>query len=48
MALLLWLFALIDPPQTASVKIAFDSESMLGLAEHIDPGLDAFVEIEAR
>ncbi len=48
MALLLSLFAFIDPPQTVSVKIAFDSESVLGLAENIDPGLNAFVEIEAR
>jgi membrane fusion protein (multidrug efflux system) len=42
------LFALIDAPQTVPVKIAFDSESVLGLEEHIDPGLDAFVEIELR
>ena len=48
MALLLSLFAFIDPPHTVSVKIAFDSESVLGLAEHIDPGLDTFVEIDAR
>lgn len=48
MALFLSLFAFIDPPQTVPVKIAFDSESVLGLAEHIDPGLDAFVEIDAR
>jgi membrane fusion protein, multidrug efflux system len=48
MALLLSLFAFIDPPQTVPVKIAFDSESVLGLAEHIDPGLDTFVEIDAR
>jgi membrane fusion protein (multidrug efflux system) len=48
MALLLSLFAFIDPPQTVSVKIAFDSESVLGLAENIDPGLNAFVEIDAR
>jgi membrane fusion protein (multidrug efflux system) len=48
MALFLSLFALIDPPQTVPVKIAFDSESVLGLAEQIDPGLSAFVEIEAR
>jgi membrane fusion protein, multidrug efflux system len=47
-ALLLSLFAIIDPPQTVPVKIAFDSESVLGLAEHIDPGLDTFVEIDAR
>ena len=46
--LLLSLFAFIDPPQTVPGKIAFDSESVLGLAEHIDPGLDAFVEIDAR
>jgi membrane fusion protein, multidrug efflux system len=48
MALLLSMFALIDPPQTVPVKIAFDSESVLGLAEQIDPGLNAFVEIDAR
>ena len=48
MALLLSVFAFIDPPQTVPVKIAFDSESVLGLAEHIDPGLDALVEIDAR
>jgi membrane fusion protein (multidrug efflux system) len=48
MALLLSLFVFIDPPQTVPVKIAFDSESVLGLAEQIDPGLDAFVEIDAR
>jgi len=48
MALLLSLFAFIDPPQTVPVKIAFDSESVLGWAEQIDPGLDSFVEIEAR
>jgi membrane fusion protein (multidrug efflux system) len=48
MALLLSLFALIDPPQSVPVKIAFDSESVLGLAEQIDPGLNAFVEIDAR
>ena len=48
MALLLSLFALIDPPQNVPVKIAFDSESVLGLAEQIDPGLNAFVEIDAR
>jgi membrane fusion protein, multidrug efflux system len=47
-ALLLSLFALIEPPQTVPVKIAFDSESVLGLAEQIDPGLSAFVEIDAR
>jgi len=47
-ALLLSVFAFIDPPQTVPVKIAFDSESVLGLAEHIDPGLDALVEIDAR
>jgi membrane fusion protein, multidrug efflux system len=46
--LLLSVFAFIDPPQTVPVKIAFDSESVLGLAEHIDPGLDTFVEIDAR
>ena len=48
MALLVSLFASVDPPQTLPVKIAFDSESVLGLAEHIDPGLNAFVEIDAR
>jgi multidrug resistance efflux pump len=48
MALLLSLFAFIDPPQTVSVKIAFDSESVLGLAEHIDPGLNTLVEIDAQ
>ena len=48
MALLLSLFAFIDPPQTVLVKIAFDSESVLGLAEQIDPGLNTFVEIDAR
>ena len=47
-AFLLSVFAFIDPPQTVPVKIAFDSESVLGLAEHIDPGLDALVEIDAR
>ena len=47
-ALLLSLFAFIDPPQNVPVKIAFDSESVVGLAEHIDPGLDTFVEIDAR
>ena len=48
MDLLLSLLAFIDPPQTVSVKIAFDSESVLGLAENIDPGLNTFVEIDAR
>jgi membrane fusion protein, multidrug efflux system len=48
MALLFSLFALIDPPQNVPVKIAFDSESVLGSAEQIDPGLNTFVEIEAR
>jgi membrane fusion protein (multidrug efflux system) len=48
MALLLSLFAFIDPPQTVPVKIAFDSESVLGMAEHIDPGLNTSVEIDAR
>ena len=47
-ALLLSLFAFIDPPQNVPVKIAFDSESVVGLAEYIDPGLDTFVEIDAR
>ena len=48
MALLPALLAFIDPPQTARVKIAFDSESVLGLAEQIDPGLNTFVEVDAR
>jgi membrane fusion protein (multidrug efflux system) len=48
MALLFSLFAFIYPPQTVPVKIAFDSESVLGLAEQIDPGLNTFVEIDAR
>jgi len=48
MALFLSLFAFIDPPQNVPVKIAFDSESVLGLAEQIDPGLDTFVEIDTR
>jgi membrane fusion protein, multidrug efflux system len=48
MALLLSLLAFIDPPQNVPVKIAFDSESVLGLAEQIDPGLNAFVEVDAR
>jgi membrane fusion protein, multidrug efflux system len=48
MALLLSLFLFIDPPQTVPIKIAFDSESVLGLAEQIDPGLNAFVEIDVR
>jgi membrane fusion protein (multidrug efflux system) len=48
MALLLSLFSFIDPPRNVSVKIAFDSESVLGLAENIDPGLNTFVEIDAR
>jgi membrane fusion protein, multidrug efflux system len=47
-SLLFSLFAFIEPPQNVPVKIAFDSESVLGFAEHIDPGLDAFVEIDAR
>lgn len=47
-ALFLSLFAFINLPQTVPVKVAFDSETVLGLAEHINPGLDAFVEIEAR
>ena len=46
MALLLSLFAFIDPPQTVPVKIAFDSESVIGFAEHIDPDLNSVVEIE--
>jgi len=48
MALLLSLFAFIDPPQTVPVKIAFDSESVLGMAEQIDTGLNTIVEIDAR
>ena len=48
MALLLSLFAFIDPPQTVLVKIAFDSESVLGMAEQIDTGLNTVVEIDAR
>ena len=48
MALLLSLFAFINPPQNVPVKIAFDSESVLGLAEQIDPGLNAFVEVDPR
>ena len=48
MALVLSLIAFIDPPQTVPVKIEFDSESVLGMAEHIDPGLNTFVEIDAR
>jgi len=42
------LLAFIDPPQTVAVKIAFDSESVLGWAEQIDPGLSTFVEVDAR
>jgi membrane fusion protein, multidrug efflux system len=45
-ALLLSLFALIDPPQNLPVKVTFDSESELGFAEHLDPDLNAFVEID--
>ncbi len=48
MALLLSLFGLVDPPQTMPVKIEFDSESVLGVAEHIDPGLDTYVEIDGN
>jgi membrane fusion protein, multidrug efflux system len=48
MALVLSLIAFIAPPQTVPVKIEFDSESVLGMAEHIDPGLNTFVEIDAR
>ncbi len=48
MALLVSLFASVDPPQTLPVKIAFDPESVLGLAENLDPGLNTFVEIDAR
>ena len=42
------LLAFIDPPQNVPVKIAFDSESVLGVAEQIDPGLNVFVEVDAR
>jgi membrane fusion protein (multidrug efflux system) len=48
MALFLWLLAFIDPPQTVAVKITLDSESVLGWAEQIDPGLSTFVEVDAR
>jgi len=48
MALLLSLFAFFDPPQNVPVKIAFDSESVLGIEEQIDPGLNASVEVDAR
>src|SRR5260370_28628937 len=48
MALILSLFAFIDPPQTVPVKIAFDSESVLGLDEQIDPGLNTIMLIDAR
>jgi membrane fusion protein, multidrug efflux system len=48
MAALYSLLAFIYSPQTVPVKIAFDSESVLGLAEQIDPGLNTFVEIDAR
>jgi membrane fusion protein (multidrug efflux system) len=48
MALLRSLFAFIDQRQTVPVKIVFDSESVLGLAEQIDPGLNTFVEVDAR
>ena len=47
MAAFFALLAFISP-QTVPVKIAFDSESVLGLAEQIDPGLNTFVEIDAR
>jgi len=47
-AFILSQFALIDPPQTVPVKIAFDSESVLGLAEQIDPGLNSIVEVDAQ
>ncbi|MBV8418254.1 MAG: HlyD family secretion protein, partial [Verrucomicrobia bacterium] len=47
-ALLLSLFALIDPPQNLPVKVTFDSESELGFAEHLDPDLNAFVEIDTK
>jgi membrane fusion protein, multidrug efflux system len=40
------LFALLDPPQTAPVKIAFDSESVLGFEDHILPGLATIVEVD--
>jgi membrane fusion protein (multidrug efflux system) len=42
------LLAFVNPPQNVPVKIAFDSESVLGVAEQIDPGLNAFVEVDAR
>lgn len=47
-ALLLSLFALIDPPQNLPVKVTFDSESELGFAEHLDPDLNAYVEIDTK
>jgi membrane fusion protein (multidrug efflux system) len=43
---LLSLFALVEPPQTVPVKIEFDSESVIGFAERIDPDLNSFVEID--
>ena len=48
MAVIGSLFALIDRRQSVPVKITFDSESVLGLAEQIDPGLSTFVEVDAR
>jgi membrane fusion protein (multidrug efflux system) len=48
LALPLSLFGLIGIAHTVPVKVAFDSESVLGLAEHIDPGLNSFVEMDAR
>jgi membrane fusion protein, multidrug efflux system len=48
MTFFLSLFALLDSPKTVPVKIAFDSESVLGFAEDIDPGMNTFVEIDAR
>ena len=47
-AMLFSLFAFVEPPQTVPVKIAFDSESVLGVAEQIDPGLNTFVEVDVR
>jgi membrane fusion protein, multidrug efflux system len=47
-ALFLSLLAFFDPPQTVEVKIAFDSESVLGVAEQIEPGLNTSVEVDPR
>jgi hypothetical protein len=47
MALLLSMFTFVWPPETVLVKIRLDSESVLGLADRIDPGFNAFVEIGA-